>query len=144
MLGATALIAISLWIVRQTIINFADKVRVCFVALGVVWLLFLGISTYDTFQMFRTDAVVTKVENGWADVELRNAHGGTMGYSFPAFDNFTVLHLGETISTLNAGKTTEITARTIVFTTIGFVNAVVLIVGFWNGQRKPKANLGVR
>ena len=109
--------------------------RVCLVAVGVVWLVLLGLITYGACDMGRTTGVVEKIEDGTAKLLVRTVFGGQIGYDCPVFDNFILLHEGETVSVLNAGKTTQIFSRTVVFTDLGLINGLFLIIGFWNWKR---------
>jgi hypothetical protein len=71
-----AAIALSIWAVyavkqltrlatkRSRIV--ADKIGVALVAIGILWIAFLGLSTPGTFKMFKTTARVERVENGRA------------------------------------------------------------------------------
>jgi len=134
-----AAIALSIWAVyavkqltrlatkRSRIV--ADKIGVALVAIGILWIAFLGLSTPGTFKMFKTTARVERVENGRAWVAFVNRHGAAVGGELPELDGFSKLHVGEEVSVLNEWKTTELFSRAVAFTVLGAATGALLILG---------------
>jgi len=107
----------------------ADKIAMMLVAVGILWLLFLGFSTKATLNMFRTTGIVDNIENGRAEVTFTMRSGNRGGYDFPEFDNFSSLHAGQSVSLLQEGKTVEVASRAWVFTALGTVTGALLVFG---------------
>jgi hypothetical protein len=108
----------------------ADKLRLAMVAVGILWMLWLGFSVMNALRMNKTTGVVERIENGRADVIFNlPSGGGKGGHDFPAFDGLSSLKVGESLEILNEGKTTEIAGRTWVFAALGGVNGALLILG---------------
>jgi hypothetical protein len=102
----------------------ADKISAVLVAIGILWMLWLGLSTVGAIRMSKSVGVVESVQNGRADVRFDG-----FGYDFPEFDNFTKLKVGQSVAVFREGKTTEVAYRTWMFTALGTACGAVLIFG---------------
>jgi hypothetical protein len=73
----------------------ADKIGMILVAIGILWIAFLGLSSQSTFRMSRVVGVVDEIENGRAHVSFPIREKTQGGYDFPQFDNFSILRKGD-------------------------------------------------
>jgi hypothetical protein len=133
MLASIALSAWCLYVVsrldRENGKTFAaDKISVALVAIGILWLVFLGLSTYGKSQMKRVIGIVDKVEDGRAQISFADAQF-RYGYEVLEFDNLIMLHEGDSLRLLSARKTLEVASRTWIFTFLGFATGLFLVGG---------------
>jgi len=149
MLAAIALCAWAVYAVRrlQALATksggfAADKIGMILVAIGFLWIVFLGLTTQSTLRMSRVVGVVDKVENGRAYVSFPIRERTQGGYDFPQFDNFSILRTGDSVSLIREWKTTEVASRTWVFTFLGVATAALLIMGGLRGRRIPMHDSG--
>lgn len=116
--------------------NFAaDKIGMILVAIGILWIAFLGLTTQSTLRMTPVVGVVDRVKNGRAHVTFPIGDQVQSGYDFPQFDNFSLLKSGDSVSILREWKTPEVAFRTWTFTFLGVAAAALLIIGGLRGRR---------
>jgi hypothetical protein len=122
-----------------------DKLSMMLVAIGILWVLFLALDMGWTLRMFGATGVVDSIENGRAEVLFTNQYGTTFGNSFPVFDNFSTLRVGERVSLRTEWKIAKVASRTCVFTAFGAATGAILIAGGFFARRNPlRCSIAIR